>query len=168
MIKTFHTFVRDNDPEKYEEYLEQTMANQPVALHDLFEFVPDAKGSIPIDEVEPIEDIRVRFTTAAMSLGAISPEAHETLAIAMNTIGGKSDSGEGGEDPVRFNTIEELQDQADRLRAFRGFGGISGELPRRSRSRWRRVRSPARAASSPAHKVVGIIASCGTPSRGCS
>ena len=58
---------------------------------------------ISIDEVEPIEEIRRRFTTAGMSLGALSPEAHETLAIAMNRIGGKSNSGEGGEDPVRFH-----------------------------------------------------------------
>ena len=76
--------------------------NQPHALHDLFELVPNDQGPISIDEVEPIENVRRRFTTAAMSLGAISPEAHETLAIAMNRIGGKSDSGEGGEDPRRF------------------------------------------------------------------
>ena len=60
-----------------------------------------------IDEVEPIEEIRRRFTTAGMSLGALSPEAHETLAIAMNRIGGKSNSGEGGEDPVRFKRRED-------------------------------------------------------------
>ena len=61
---------------------------------------------MPLDEVEPIEDIRRRFTTAGMSLGALSPEAHECLAIAMNRIGGKSNSGEGGEDPARFHTRE--------------------------------------------------------------
>ena len=62
---------------------------------------------MPVDEVEPIEEIRRRFTTAGMSLGALSPEAHETLAIAMNRIGGKSNSGEGGEDPVRFKRRED-------------------------------------------------------------
>ncbi len=103
IIKNFHTFVRDNDPEKYQKYVSDLLASHPVGLKDMFEFVP--KGSpIPVDEVEPIEDIRVRFTTAAMSLGALSPEAHETLAIAMNRIGGKSDSGEGGEDAERFET----------------------------------------------------------------
>ncbi len=61
---------------------------------------------MPLEEVEPIEDIRRRFTTAGMSLGALSPEAHECLAIAMNRIGGKSNSGEGGEDPARFHTRE--------------------------------------------------------------
>lgn len=102
VIKNFHTFVRENDPDDYEKYLEELKLNQPHALHDLFELVPNDEGPIPIEEVEPIEDVRRRFTTAAMSLGAISPEAHETLAIAMNRIGGKSDSGEGGEDPRRF------------------------------------------------------------------
>ncbi len=103
VLKNFHTFVRDNDPAKYEEYVRQVKSVQPIALHDLFDFNPAKLGNpIPIDEVEPIEDIRVRFTTAAMSLGAISPEAHEALAEAMNEIGGKSNSGEGGEDPVRF------------------------------------------------------------------
>ena len=102
VIKNFHTFVKTGTPEDYQAYLEEWKKNRPNALHDLFELVPSARGPIPIEEVEPIEDIRRRFTTAAMSLGALSPEAHETLAIAMNRIGGKSDSGEGGEDPKRF------------------------------------------------------------------
>ena len=102
VIKNFHTFVKSNKAEDYEKYLEELKLNQPHALHDLFELVPNENGPIPLDEVEPIESVRRRFTTAAMSLGAISPEAHETLAIAMNRIGGKSDSGEGGEDPRRY------------------------------------------------------------------
>lgn len=106
VIKNFHTFVRSGNPEDYQKYVEQELLNKPVALKDLMEFVPSSEGPIPIDEVEPIEDIRSRFTTAAMSLGAISPEAHEALAIAMNSIGGKSDSGEGGEDPRRFKPYE--------------------------------------------------------------
>jgi glutamate synthase (NADPH/NADH) large chain/glutamate synthase (ferredoxin) len=102
VIKNFHTFVKSGSAEDYQKYVATQLENTPVALKDLLEFVPSSGGPIPIDEVEPIEDIRVRFTTAAMSLGAISPEAHEALAIAMNRIGGKSDSGEGGEDPRRF------------------------------------------------------------------
>lgn len=77
----------------------------PIAIKDLFRFKFPAK-EIDLARVEPIEDIRRRFTTAGMSLGAISPEAHEALAIAMNRIGGKSNSGEGGEDPVRFRPRE--------------------------------------------------------------
>ncbi|HEX2748542.1 MAG TPA: glutamate synthase large subunit [Verrucomicrobiales bacterium] len=105
-IKNFHTFVKTGKPEDYESYLTEYKRNKPLALHDLFELVQGNDGPVPIDEVEPIEDIRVRFTTAAMSLGALSPEAHEALAIAMNEIGGKSNSGEGGEDPVRFKRYD--------------------------------------------------------------
>ncbi|TDU71348.1 glutamate synthase (NADPH/NADH) large chain [Prosthecobacter fusiformis] len=106
VIKNFHTFVKSGAPEDYQKYVATQLENTPVALKDLMEFVPSSDGPIPIDEVESIEDIRVRFTTAAMSLGAISPEAHEALAIAMNRIGGKSDSGEGGEDPKRFKPYD--------------------------------------------------------------
>jgi glutamate synthase domain-containing protein 2/glutamate synthase domain-containing protein 1/glutamate synthase domain-containing protein 3 len=106
VIKNFHTFVKSGKKEDYDAYVAAQLTNTPVALKDLLDFVPSADGSIPIDEVEPIEDIRARFTTAAMSMGAISPEAHEALAIAMNRIGGKSDSGEGGEDPRRFKPFE--------------------------------------------------------------
>ncbi len=102
VTKTFHQFVRENRAEDFEEFREQVAPERPVALRDLLQFTPAASGSIPLEEVEPIESIRRRFTTAAMSLGAISPEAHEAIAIAMNEIGGKSNSGEGGEDTRRF------------------------------------------------------------------
>ena len=102
VIKNFHTYAKSGRPEDYEEYVRSTLETSPVAIKDLIEFVPASAGSVPLEEVEPMESIRRRFTTAAMSLGALSPEAHETLAIAMNRIGGKSDSGEGGEDTARF------------------------------------------------------------------
>jgi glutamate synthase (ferredoxin) len=70
-------------------------------LRGLLEFVPPAEP-VPIDEVEPVESIVRRFATGAMSYGSISQEAHETLAIAMNRLGGKSNTGEGGEDPARY------------------------------------------------------------------
>jgi glutamate synthase (NADPH/NADH) large chain/glutamate synthase (ferredoxin) len=102
VIKNFHTYVKSGKAEDYEEYVRVSLETGPVAIKDLLEFVPSTKGPIPLEEVESYESIRQRFTTAAMSMGALSPEAHETLAIAMNRIGGKSDSGEGGEDPVRY------------------------------------------------------------------
>ena len=74
---------------------------EPVYLRDLMEF-NYAPEPIPIDEVEAITEIRKRFNTPGMSLGALSPEAHETLAIAMNRIGAKSVSGEGGEEKRRY------------------------------------------------------------------
>jgi glutamate synthase (NADPH) large chain len=73
----------------------------PIYLRDLLEF-NYAKQPVPIDQVEAITEIRKRFVTPGMSLGALSPEAHETLAIAMNRIGAKAVSGEGGEDPERY------------------------------------------------------------------
>jgi len=102
VIKNFHTYVKSGKAEDYEEYVRVSLETKPVAIKDLIDFVPAACGPIPLEEVESMESIRRRFTTAAMSLGALSPEAHETLAIAMNRIGGKSDSGEGGEDPIRY------------------------------------------------------------------
>ncbi len=106
VLKSFHAFVKSGKQEDYSVYVSELLANRPLALRDLTELIPLASGPVPIDEVEPIEDIRRRFTTAGMSLGALSPEAHECLAIAMNRIGGKSNSGEGGEDPERFKHRE--------------------------------------------------------------
>jgi len=100
VTKSFHQFVRENKIDDFEAFQEEIRPQAPVALRDLLEF--SSTTPIPIEEVESIEEIRRRFTTAAMSLGAISPEAHEAIAIAMNEIGGKSNSGEGGEDPRRF------------------------------------------------------------------
>ena len=68
-----------------------------------FEFPQD--GGIPIEEVDSVESIMQRFKTGAMSYGSISSEAHETLAVAMNRIGGKSNTGEGGEDPERYKVL---------------------------------------------------------------
>ena len=112
VLQNFHTYVgikgadKAGKAEDYKKYVDAVLANTPMALRNLLEMVPNAPGPIPLDEVESIEEIRRRFTTAGMSLGALSPEAHECLAIAMNRIGGKSNSGEGGEDPVRFKRRE--------------------------------------------------------------
>ncbi len=112
VIQNFHTYVGIKGEDKagkledYRKYVEAVRASTPNALRHLLEFRPLPSGPIPIEEVEPIEEIRQRFTTAGMSLGALSPEAHEALAIAMNRIGGKSNSGEGGEDPARFERRE--------------------------------------------------------------
>ena len=73
-----------------------------MTLRGLFKFKEGERSSIPIEEVEPISEIVKRFSTGAMSFGSVSAEAHETLAIAMNRLGGKSNTGEGGEDPARF------------------------------------------------------------------
>ncbi len=77
-------------------------AKNLMTLRGLFEFKEGVRPSIPIEKVEPVSEIVKRFSTGAMSYGSISQEAHETLAIAMNRLGGKSNTGEGGEDPERF------------------------------------------------------------------
>lgn len=91
---------------KYEDYkVFSSLVNgrAPAHFRDLLGLNPDSPP-IDISEVEPAENLFTRFDTAAMSIGALSPEAHEALAIAMNRLGGRSNSGEGGEDPKRFNT----------------------------------------------------------------
>ncbi|WP_246849144.1 glutamate synthase large subunit [Aquimarina sp. U1-2] len=94
--------VRDNDPKTYKEYasLINEQSKALMTIRGLLEF--SNYDPIPLDEVEPWTEIVKRFKTGAMSYGSISKEAHENLAIAMNRIGGKSNSGEGGENPLRF------------------------------------------------------------------
>ncbi len=87
--------------ELWKQYSAKMQSNPPIHLRDLMDFKPLGKP-IPIEEVESITSIRKRFVTPGMSLGALSPEAHKTLNVAMNRIGAKSDSGEGGEDPAHF------------------------------------------------------------------
>jgi glutamate synthase (ferredoxin) len=107
--KVLHKAVRDGQYDHYEVYKQQLL-NRPVAtLRDLLDFASD-RTSIPLEDVESIEMIVGRFCTGGMSLGALSPEAHETLAIAMNRLGGKSNSGEGGEDPIRFNVLNDVDE----------------------------------------------------------
>ncbi len=103
VIASLQTAVRSGDYAHYEEY-SRLVNERPVAtLRDLMTIRP-AGPAIPLDEVEPVESILPRFDSAGMSLGALSPEAHEALAIAMNRIGARSNSGEGGEDPSRYGT----------------------------------------------------------------
>ena len=87
--------------EMWKQYSAKMQATPPIHLRDLMDFKPLGRP-VPIEEVESITSIRKRFVTPGMSLGALSPEAHKTLNVAMNRIGAKSDSGEGGEDPAHF------------------------------------------------------------------
>ena len=95
--------VISGDYGHYKEYAGLVNERPVATLRDLLTFKKDIKG-IDLNEVEPVESIFPRFDSAAMSLGALSPEAHEALAVAMNTLGGRSNSGEGGEDPARYGT----------------------------------------------------------------
>ena len=103
VIQALHKAVRTGDYDNYKEYASIVNSRPVATLRDLLQL--DTSKSISVDDVEPIEQILKRFDSAGMSLGALSPEAHEAIATAMNTIGGRSNSGEGGEDPTRYGTI---------------------------------------------------------------
>ena len=96
--------ARANKFDTYEEYAKiiNDQSHRHMTLRGLFDFRTDPAKAVPIEEVEPASEIVKRFATGAMSLGSISTEAHANLAVAMNRIGGKSNTGEGGEDPARY------------------------------------------------------------------
>ena len=103
VVMTLQQAVASGDYADYQRYAQYCNVRPVAALRDLLALDLPAQG-IDLDQVEPIENILKRFDSAGMSLGALSPEAHEALAMGMNKIGARSNSGEGGEDPARFNT----------------------------------------------------------------
>ncbi|KAK9827155.1 hypothetical protein WJX74_008527 [Apatococcus lobatus] len=112
MSKLLHKAVglggKEAAPQEAYDAYKQHFENSPAAvLRDCIDILP-ADEPISIDEVEPAANIMERFCTGGMSLGAISRETHETIAVAMNRIGGKSNSGEGGEDPVRWEVLDDV------------------------------------------------------------
>ncbi|MEL7359340.1 MAG: glutamate synthase large subunit [Cyanobacteria bacterium J06560_6] len=117
MTKLLHKAVKTKQYDHYEIYREQLKGRPVAALRDLLDFEGD-RESIDLSEVESVESIMQRFCTGGMSLGSLSREAHETLGIAMNRIGGKSNSGEGGEDAVRFKVLDDVDGE-----------GLSATLP---------------------------------------
>ncbi|MFW2177605.1 MULTISPECIES: glutamate synthase large subunit [unclassified Moraxella] len=103
VIQALHKAVRTGDYSNYQTYADIVNSRPVATLRDLLQLNTD--NPISVDDVESIDNILKRFDSAGMSLGALSPEAHEAIAIAMNTIGGRSNSGEGGEDPVRYGSV---------------------------------------------------------------
>lgn len=101
LIHMMQTAVSTDSFSTFKKYSEALHKRPPINLRDLLDFKP-AEKAVPVDEVESITSLRKRFITPGMSLGALSPEAHGTLNVAMNRIGARSVSGEGGEDPARF------------------------------------------------------------------
>ncbi len=124
---------RANNWNTYKEYAQliNDQNRRHMTLRGLFEFRIDPSKAIPIDDVEPAKEIVKRFATGAMSLGSISTEAHATLAVAMNRIGGKSNTGEGGEDPRRYR--QELKGipikQGETLKSVIGESSVEVDLP---------------------------------------
>jgi glutamate synthase (NADPH/NADH) large chain len=119
--------TRTNSFSTYREYAQiiNDQSRRHMTLRGLFDIKVDPAQSIPIDEVEPAKNIVRRFATGAMSLGSISTEAHTSLAIAMNRIGGKSNTGEGGEDSRRYAPVKE----GDTLAGLLGRDRIMRDLP---------------------------------------
>ncbi|MBS7811537.1 glutamate synthase large subunit [Roseococcus pinisoli] len=101
LIHTLQKAVDTDSYQTFKRYTEAVRKQPPVALRDLLDFRMENVKPVPLEEVESITEIRKRLLAPGISLGALSPEAHETLSIAMNRIGARSDSGEGGEDPER-------------------------------------------------------------------
>jgi glutamate synthase (NADPH/NADH) large chain len=118
---------RANNFSTYKEYAQiiNDQSKRHMTLRGLFEFKFDPAKAIPVDEVESAKEIVKRFATGAMSLGSISTEAHATLAVAMNRIGGKSNTGEGGEDPKRYATSSRASPSS---RAKPGFHHRQGQV----------------------------------------
>src|SRR5262249_26993243 len=100
VVRKLHSFIKTREPESYRQFEQVADQRCPVAIRDLLEICLSEPGTSP--SVEPEAEILRRFSTQAMSVGAISPEAHRTLALAMNRLGGRSNTGEGGEDPARY------------------------------------------------------------------
>ncbi len=125
--------TRANNWNTYKEYAQivNDQSRRHMTLRGLFEFKIDPSKAISVEEVEPAKEIVKRFATGAMSLGSISTEAHATLAVAMNRIGGKSNTGEGGEDPARYR--QELKGipikQGESLKSVIGEDVVEVDLP---------------------------------------
>ncbi|MBM4122369.1 MAG: glutamate synthase large subunit [Nitrospira sp.] len=155
--------TKNNDPKTFKEFsaLVNDESKRRSNLRGLldFKFAPEP---IPIDEVEPAKEIVKRFTTGAMSFGAISKEAHETLAIAMNRIGAKSNTGEGGEDPERFTLLPNGDSKNSYIKqvASARFGVTSHYLvnARELQIKMAQGAKPGEGGQLPGHKVDEIIA----------
>ena len=160
VVQTMHKFLRSGKREEYLAYMETVQTRDPVSLRDLLHL--KEREAISLDEVEPIENIRVRFTTAGMSLGALSKEAHECLAIAMNRIGGKSNSGEGGEDQERYSIRENGDDPSSAIKQIAsGRFGVTPEYLASAKEieiKMAQGAKPGEGGQLPGHKVSQYIA----------
>ncbi|HBM15710.1 MAG TPA: glutamate synthase large subunit [Lentisphaeria bacterium] len=161
-ISKFQFAVRNNSLVHYQEYA-QFINNQEkhlCTLRGLFAFKP--KKSIPLSEVEPATEIVKRFVTGAMSFGSISKEAHESIAIAMNRLGGMSNSGEGGEDPERYNPLPNNDSLCSAIKQVAsGRFGVTAEYLAHAKELQIKVAQgakPGEGGQLPGHKVDATIA----------
>ncbi|MBG6233770.1 glutamate synthase (NADPH/NADH) large chain [Pedobacter sp. CAN_A7] len=162
-IHLLQNSTRKKDYSTYKQYakLVNEQGKQAFTIRGLFEFKYN-RPAVPIDEVEPVESIFKRFATGAMSLGSISQEAHSTLAIAMNRIGGKSNTGEGGEDEVRFDKLPNGDSMRSAIKqiASARFGVTSNYLTNADELQIKMAQGakPGEGGQLPGHKVDDYIA----------
>jgi glutamate synthase (ferredoxin) len=157
LVRRMHNYVKSPTAENYLAYAELAETRDPVAVRDLFSFAPGK--SIALEEVEPGSAILERFTTQAMSLGALGPEAHRTLAIAMNRLGARSNTGEGGEDPDVYRTEPEAANPVKQVASAR-FGVTAEYLVRANELEIKMAQGskPGEGGQLPAAKVTPLIA----------
>ena len=165
IVKALHRAVREEGAaqssrrsatELYREFSRLVHGGPTNQIRDLLDIRSD-REPIPVDEVEPVEAIVQRLSTGAMSVGALSPEAHETLAIAMNRLGARSNSGEGGEDPSRYGTE---RNSAVKQVASGRFGVTAAYLAsaREIQIKMAQGSKPGEGGQIPGHKVTDLIA----------
>ena len=161
-VSNFHRAVRTNSKKYYKQYAGYINKQEEhlCTLRGLFKF---KKGkSIPVEEVEAVSEIVKRFVTGAMSFGSISKEAHETIAIAMNRLGGMSNSGEGGEDPIRFKKLPNGDNLCSAIKQVAsGRFGVTAEYLANSKEiqiKMAQGAKPGEGGQLPGHKVNNVIA----------
>ena len=160
LVRAMQTAVEKNTPEAYDGFKARVAARLPASPRDLLAI--RSGTPIPLDEVEPAETIRRRFISTAMSLGALSPEAHRTLAIGMNRMGARSNSGEGGEDPDTYAPLENGDRADNRIKqvASGRFGVTTHYLVRADELEIKMAQGskPGEGGQLPGHKVTALIA----------
>ncbi|MEX0800512.1 MAG: glutamate synthase large subunit [Dehalococcoidia bacterium] len=161
VVTAFQAAVRENDAHKYDLYSNLVHGGPPRTLRDIMEFQSD-QPSIPIEEVEPIESLFARFVTAGMSMGALSPRAHATIAAGMNRIGARSNTGEGGEDPDWYEPFPNGDSANSRIKqvASGRFGVTAAYLSQADELEIKIAQGskPGEGGQLPGHKVTEFIA----------
>jgi glutamate synthase (ferredoxin) len=161
VVKALHKATRSGRYEDYKAYANLINSREPISIRDLLRFQSD-RSPLPIEEVEPVETIVQRFTTQAMSIGALSPETHSTLARAMNRLNAKSNTGEGGEDPDWWQPLPNGDSAASKIKQVAsGRFGVTPEYLARAEQleiKMAQGSKPGEGGQLPGHKVAAHIA----------
>src|SRR2546422_286144 len=160
LVRAMQDAVAAKTPQAFGAFQSRVAARAPASPRDLLTIRRETP--VPLDEVEPVEAIRRRFVSTAMSLGALSPEAHRTLAIGMNRMGARSNSGEGGEDPDTYAPLENGDHADNRIKqvASARFGVTTSYLVRADELEIKIAQGskPGEGGQLPGHKVTALIA----------